>query len=77
MNNLYAKIVKIYFSTRNAYMLAKILLFIVVGYLYFMLMQMFFSKVHQACHNIANGIKQGNNSKTTDKHAADFSKAVC
>ena len=37
----------------------------------------FFSKVHPACHNIANGIKSGSNSKKTDKHAADFSKAVC
>ena len=35
---------------------------------------MFFSKVHPACHNIANGIKPGNNSKKTDKHAADCSK---
>ena len=31
----------------------------------------FFSKVHPACHNIANGIKPGTNS------AADCSKAVC
>ena len=30
-----------------------------------------FSKVYPACHNIANGIKPGNNSKTTDKHAAE------
>ena len=35
---------------------------------------LFFSKVHPACHNIANGIKPGNSSKKTDKHAADFSK---
>ena len=32
-----------------------------------MFMQMIFSKVHPACHNIANGIKPGSNSKTTDK----------
>ena len=38
---------------------------------------MFFSKVHQECHNIVNGIKPGSNSKTTDKHAAECSKAVC
>ena len=37
----------------------------------------FFSKVHSACHNIVNGIKPGSDSKKTDKHAADCSKAVC
>ena len=37
----------------------------------------FFSKVHPACHNIANDIKPGSGSKKTDKHAADCSKAVC
>ena len=44
-----------------------------------MFMQMVFSKVHPAyaCHTIANGIKPRNNSKKTDKHAADCSKAVC
>ena len=36
----------------------------------------FFSKVHPACHNIANCIKPGSDSKNTDKHAADCSKAV-
>ena len=36
-----------------------------------------FSKVHPACHNILNGIKPGCDSKKTDKHAADCSKAVC
>ena len=40
-------------------------------------MQMVFSKVHPACHNIENGTKSGNNSKKTDKHAADYPKAVC
>ena len=34
----------------------------------------FYSKVHPVCHNIANGIKPGRNSKTTDKHAAECSK---
>ena len=34
------------------------------------------AKVHPACQNIANGIKLGSNSKKTDKHAADCSKAV-
>ena len=43
-----------------------------------MLMQLFFfSKVHPTCHNIANGIKPGSDSKKTDKHAVDCSKAVC
>ena len=36
-----------------------------------------FSKVHQACHNISNGIKPGSDSKKTDEDAADCSKAVC
>ena len=40
-------------------------------------MQTVFSKVYPACHSIVNGIKQGSNSKKTDKHAADCSKAVC
>ena len=39
-----------------------------------MLMQLFFSKVHPASHNIVNGIKPGSNFKKTDKHAADCSK---
>ena len=39
-------------------------------------MQLVFSKVHPACHSIVNGIKPGSNSKKTDKHAADCSKAV-
>ena len=37
----------------------------------------FLSKIHPVCHNIANGIKPGSKSKTTDKHAAECSKAVC
>ena len=40
-------------------------------------MQMVFSKVHPACHSIVNRIEPGSNSKKTDKHAADCSKAVC
>ena len=36
-----------------------------------MFMQMIFSKVHPACHNIANGIKPGSNFNKNDKHAAD------
>ena len=39
-------------------------------------MQMVFSKVHLTCHSIVNGIKPRSNSKKTDKHAADCSKAV-
>ena len=41
-----------------------------------MLLQMVFSKVHPACHSIVNGITPGINSKKTDKHAADCSKAM-
>ena len=37
----------------------------------------FFSKFNPACHSIANGIKTESDSKKTDKHAADCSKAVC
>ena len=32
----------------------------------------FFSKVHQACHNIANGIKPGSDSKRSKKTERDF-----
>ena len=35
------------------------------------------SKIHPVCHNIANGIKPGSNTKITDKHAAECSKVVC
>ena len=42
-----------------------------------MFIQLFFSKVHSVCHNIANGIKPGSDSKKTDKHAADCLKAGC
>ena len=40
-------------------------------------MQMVLSKVKPAFHSIVNGIKPGSDSKKTDKHAADSSKAVC
>ena len=40
-----------------------------------MFVQLFISKVYPACHNIAYGIKPGSNSKKTDEHAADCSKA--
>ena len=36
-----------------------------------------FSKVRPACHNVTNGIKPGSDSKKTDQHAVDWSKAVC
>ena len=36
-----------------------------------------FSKVHPARHNIVNSIKPGSDSRKTDKHAVDCSKAVC
>ena len=42
-----------------------------------MVMQIVFSEVNPACHNIVTGIKPGSNSKETDKYAADCSKAVC
>ena len=37
----------------------------------------FFSKVHRACHKIANCIKPGSVFKKIEKHAADCSIAVC
>ena len=36
-----------------------------------------FSKVQPVCRNIANSIKPGSDSKMTNEHAADCSKAVC
>ena len=41
-----------------------------------MFMQMGFSNVHPACGNTVNGIKPGSDSKMTNKHAADCTKAV-
>ena len=38
---------------------------------------MFFFKIHSAGHSDANGTKPGSNQKMTDKHAAEYSKAVC
>ena len=38
---------------------------------------LFINLLMPVCHNIANGIKPGSNSKTTDKHAVQCSKAVC
>ena len=63
-------------NTRNTYIWAKILSHIVVGYLKFMFMLTFISKFHPACHNDANGIKAGSNSKMTGKHAAECSKTA-
>ena len=37
----------------------------------------FLSKSHPVCHNLANEIEPGSDSKTTEKHVADNSKAVC
>ena len=38
---------------------------------------MFFLKIHPACHGDAYGINPGSNQNLTDKHAAEYSKAVC
>ena len=73
-----AKSVSIYFSTRNLYILGKntsnYCSRIIVVYVH---ATVFFSKAHPGCHNIANGIKPGSDSRKTDKHAVDCSKAVC
>ena len=42
-----------------------------------MFMQLVISKVYPVCHTIAKRIKPGSDSKKTDKHADDCSKAVC
>ena len=63
------KIVNIYFSTRNLYILGENTSKYCLKY--------FFSKVHPACHNFVNGIKPGSDSRKTDKHAVNYSKAVC
>ena len=71
------KIVNIYFSTRNLYIsgknTSKHRSRIIVVYVH----ATGFSKVHPASHNIVNGIKPGSDSRKTDKHAVDCSKAVC
>ena len=78
LNSSQAKIVNIYFSTRNLYILgentSKYCSRIIVVHVH---ATVFFSKVHQACHSIVNGIKPGNDSRKTDKHAVNCSKAVC
>ena len=73
-----AKLVNIYFSTRNLYILgentSKYPRRIIVVYVR---ATVFFSKVHPACHNIVKGIKPGSDSRKTDNYAVDCSKAVC
>ena len=72
-----AKIVNIYFATRNLYILgentSKYCSRIIVVHVH----ATGFSEVHPACHNTVNGIKPGSDSRKTDKHAVDCSKAVC
>ena len=63
-----------YFSTRNLYILeentsiycSRIIVVHVHAPVFF----------HPVCHKIANGFKPGSDSKKTDEHAADCSKAV-
>ena len=63
-----AKIVNIYFSTRNLYIsgenTSKYRNPIIVVYVHATVV--FFSKGHTACHNIVNGIKPGSDSRKTD-----------
>ena len=42
-----------------------------------MFMLTFLSQIHPAFHIDAIGIKHGRNLKTTDQHAAEYSKTVC
>ena len=71
------KNVNICFSTRNLYIFdentSKYCSWMIVVHVH---ATVFFSKVNQACHNIANCIKPGSVSKKTDKHATDCSKSV-
>ena len=72
-----AKIVNIYFFTRNLYILgestSKYCSRIIVVHVHTTV----FSKIHPACHDIVNSITPGSDSRKTDKHAVDCSKAVC
>ena len=72
-----AKIVSIYISTRNSYILGKYTSKYCSWIIVVHVRATVFSKVHPACHNIANGIKPGSDSRKNDKHAVDCSKAVC
>ena len=69
-----AEIVNIYFSTRNLIILgkntSKYYSCIIVVHVHAIV----FSKVHPMCHNIANRIKPGSDSKKTYKHAEDCPK---
>ena len=68
----------IFFSTRNLYISLKITSKYCSQIIVVHVNETCFSKVHPACHNyIANGIKPGSNSKNTDQHASDCSKALC
>ena len=67
-----AKIINVYFSNRNLY-ISKYRSRTIVLHVH---ATVFFSKVHPVCHDIANGIKPGSDSKKNDKHAADCSKSV-
>ena len=59
LETIKAKYRKIYYSTRNLFIWAKILSQIAVH----VYVKKKISKVHPACHNIVNGIKPGSNSK--------------
>ena len=75
-----AKIVNIYFSTRNLYIMgqntSKYRSQIIVVYVHATVFFLF-SKDYQACRNIVKGIKPGSDYRKTDTHAVDCSKAVC
>ena len=73
-----AKILNIYFSTIKLYILGKTTSkYCSPIYVVHVHATVFFSKVHLASHNIANGIKPGSNAGKVDKHAVDCSKVVC
>ena len=78
LKSSHTKLVNIYFSTRNLYILgentSKYCSRLILVYVH---ASVFFPEVPLACHNFANGIKPGSDSRKTDKHAVDCSKVVC
>ena len=77
LKNSLAKIENMYFSNRNLYIFGENTPKYCRRIIVVQDMQLVFSQVHPASHNIANGIKPGSHSKKTDKHATACSKAVC
>ena len=76
MKNCLSQNCKKYFSTRNMYIWAKTFPYTAVRKPQSTPMQTLSSEIHPAGHSNANRTKPRSNKKTTDKHAAEYSKAV-